>query len=117
MTFCGRFQENNEPTSHRKTLRKPAQRTIATPVVMSGPGPARPAGRFLSRAGFRSCVAGATLALLGNHRAHAGAGLVAGAAPRQLARTRVEEPRHIYSDRIDRVGSNVVESAVRQCAG
>ena len=84
---------------------------------MSGPGPARPAGRFLSRAGFRSCAAGAYLAIFGNHRAYAGAELVAGAVPRQLARTRVEEPRHIYSDRIDRVGSNVVESAVRQCAG
>jgi len=35
-----------------QTLRKPAQRTIAPPVVMSGSGPARPAGRFLSRAGF-----------------------------------------------------------------
>ena len=57
---------------------------------MSGPGPARPAGRFLSRAGFRSCVAGVYLALLGNHRAHAGAGLVAGAVLRQLAGTRVE---------------------------
>ena len=57
------------------------------------------------------------MALLVNHRAYAGAELVAGAVPRQLAGTRVEEPRRIYSDRIDRVGSNVVESAVRQCAG
>ena len=59
----------------------------------------------------------AYLALIGNHRAYADAGLVAGAVPLQLAGTRVEEPRHISSDRIDRVSSNVVESAVRQCAG
>ena len=75
-------QKPNEPTPRGKTLRQPAQWTIAAPLVMSGDGPARISGEFLNRAGLRACVAGAYLALLGDHRAHAGTGLVAGALPR-----------------------------------
>ena len=80
---------------------------------MSGNGPARISGEFLNRAGLRTCVAGADLAILGVHRAHVGARLVAGAFPRQSLGLRLEEPGHLHDHRINGVGGHAMGVAVR----
>ena len=109
--------QSHEPISHRRTLGCSPQRTVATALVMSGAGPARFTGGFLSRAGLHPCVAGADLALLGGDLDHAGAGLVAGTVPRQLVGACLEEPRHLHPDHSDSVVGNPLGSAVRRRVG
>ena len=84
---------------------------------MSGDGPARVFGEFLNRAGLRTCVAGADLALLSDNRAHVGARLVAGALPRQFVGFHLEEPGHLHHHRINGAGGHALGLAVRRTAG
>ena len=84
---------------------------------MSGSGLARCSWGNISRVGPGACVADAHLALLGHHRAHAGAGLVAGALPWQFVGERMEEPGHGHFDSIHGFVGRLMDASVCRAAG